>query len=126
MNYHTDGFVQGHNPSYTGGGFTICNEHGEVIMHKQIMKYGFTNNEGELLGVLNAAMLTSNGDTIITDSMNTIRWVTNGRPKARPDLTEQCQAANELITLKQLNLIWRPRHENLAGQFNEKPRVWKF
>ena len=126
MTYHADGFVQGHNPSYTGGGFTVCDETGEVVMHKQIMKYGFTNNEGELLGVLHAAMLASHGDTIITDSMNTIRWIKSGNPKARPDLKEQCQLAKETIEFKGLKLTWRPRHENLAGQFNEKPKVWTF
>ena len=119
MTYYSDGFTYGANPSKRGGGFTICDETGKVLLQKEYLRY-FTNNEGELLGVLHAAMLASNLDEIITDSQNTMAWVRSGNPKARPDLKEPAETAKRLIAMKRLKLTWQPREKNLAGIHNEK------
>ena len=83
MTYHCDCFVYGGNPSPRGGGFTITDEQGNLLWQVEKLKSGFTNNEGELLGVLHSAMLASHGDTIVTDSQNAIAWTRSGQPKAR-------------------------------------------
>jgi hypothetical protein len=119
MTYHTDCFVYGGNPSSKGGGFTITDEQGNLLWQVEKLKPGFTNNEGELLGVLYAAMLASHGDTIVTDSQNTIAWTKSGKPKARPDLTSFAALAKRLIALKSLSLMWTPRQQNKAGIYNE-------
>jgi|ERR1035441_100156 hypothetical protein len=119
MTYHCDCFVYGGNPSDKGGGFTITDEQGNLLWQVEKLKPGFTNNEGELLGVLYAAMLASHGDTIVTDSQNTIAWTRSGNPKARPDLRSFAGLAKKLISLKTLTLIWKPREENAAGVYNE-------
>jgi ribonuclease HI len=120
MTYHTDCFVYGGNPSPKGGGFTITDEMGNLLWQVEKLKPGFTNNEGELLGVLHAAMLASHGDTIVTDSQNTIAWTRSGKPKARPDLIFPAALAKDLIRLKSLSLVWKPREQNAAGVYNEK------
>ena len=121
MVYHTDGYTIKSNPSKIGGGFTICNGiDGELIKTKEIRKKNFTNNEAELLGVLESARLLPQNSEIITDSMNTIYWVRRGKSKARPDLDKLCDEAKELIKQKNLKITWKPREENWAGVYNEE------
>lgn len=123
---YADGFNIGNNPSKIGGGYTITDEHGTVIMRQTIYKENWTNNEAELLGVLEALKLADSGAEVYTDSMNTIHWVKSGRPKARPDLTPQAQEANNLVKRKNIKLLFIRREENLAGLENEKPRTYKY
>jgi hypothetical protein len=123
MTYHCDCFVYGGNPSDKGGGFTITDEQGNLLWQVEKLKPGFTNNEGELLGVLYAAMLASHGDTIVTDSQNTIAWTRSGNPKARPDLKNFAALAKKLVALKRLAVVWKPREENAAGIYNEEHRA---
>ena len=117
---YADGFNIQSNPSPVGGGYTITDEHGTVIKQETIYKSGWTNNEAELLGVLEALKLIDAGGEVYTDSMNTIRWVASGRPKARPDLTSQVKEAKDLISMKDIKLAFVPREENLAGLENER------
>lgn len=112
---YTDCFVIGKNPSDFGGGYLICDENNNIIEKVTIEKRGFTNNEGELLGVLRASELVDSGGVIFTDSNNTIAWVKNGKSKARPDLEEIIKRTKDNITLKGIILSWTPREENLAG-----------
>lgn len=119
MEYHADCFVYGGNPSDTGGGFTITDSLGNLLIQEEVLKLGFTNNEGELLGVLHACMLANHGDTIVTDSQNAIAWTRSGKPKARPDLATQANLAKQLIKLKKLTVVWFPREKNAAGIYNE-------
>lgn len=100
MRYHSDCFVYGPNPSPRGGGFTITDSKGNLIYQEEILKAGFTNNEGELLGVLRALELASHGDTVVTDSQCTAAWVRSGKPKARPDLEEFAAPAKLLVQMK--------------------------
>lgn len=65
---YADCFVLGSNPSSTGGGYLVCNEHNNIIEKETTLKPGFTNNEGELLGVLRASELIDSFGTIYTDS----------------------------------------------------------
>lgn len=119
MIYYFDGFTIWKNPSPKGGGFTVVDQYNNLIIRKDIFKVGFTCNEAELLGCLFSAELASHGDTLVTDSKNTIAWVKSGNPKARPDLKEVASKAKELIKLKVIKLEWVPREENLAGVYNE-------
>lgn len=120
MIYFTDCFVMGTNPSTTGGGYTIVNEHNEVVEIKRIYKKGFTNNEGELLGVLRAIELSEIGSEIYTDSQCICFWVKNGKSKARKDLNDILKNAYSDMEKKNLTLVWIPREENLAGIYNEE------
>ena len=119
--FHTDGFVLGINGVTDSGGFTVF-KNGELITSTNVVKGNkktFTNNEGELLGVLKALELAEFGDEIMTDSMNTLAWVRSGNPKARPDLIPLAQKAKALLHLKEVNFYWAPREENEAGNYNE-------
>ena len=57
MKYYTDGFQIGGNPSRIGGGYTIVDETNTLIERKVIKRFGFTNNEAEILGIAEALRL---------------------------------------------------------------------
>lgn len=120
MKYYTDGFVDGSNPSAKGGGYTILDENNKMIRQDYVEKVGFTNNEGEILGIYNALLSCEVGDTISTDSMCCLSWVGNGKSKARPDLNNILRECRELREEKKVNLMWEGRDFNLAGIFNEE------
>ena len=119
MKYYTDGFCRASNPSPYGGGYTIVDENNNLIRHEEVEKVGFTNNEGEILGILGAAKLAKEGDQISTDSMCCLGWANAGKSKARPDLNHIFQECKRLIADKKLNLMWERRDFNLAGIYNE-------
>ncbi len=119
MKYYTDGFVRGSNPSPIGGGFTVVNEKNELIIREEIFKEGFTNNEGEILGILHALRICGIGDTVSTDSMCCLTWANKGFSKVRPDLRDILMECQMLKTTKKVNLMWEGRDFNLAGIFNE-------
>ena len=112
---YSDCIVLGKNPSDTGGGYLLCDSDGEIIEKEIIYKKGFTNNEGELLGVLRATELVDSHGTVYTDSMNTIKWIKAGSSKARPDLSSLMARAKKNIILKSINLVWINRYSNKAG-----------
>lgn len=68
----------------------MVDQYNVLVRREEMKKPGFTNNEGELLGVAYAAAICNPGDTIITDSMNTIRWMKKEKPKR--GLTCRCSA----------------------------------
>ena len=119
MKLYTDGYTIGRNPSKIGGGFVVMNEFKEVLAMNEIKKEGMTNNEVELLGVLEASKMALRGDEIITDSMNTYWWVMRRKCKARPDLRPQAEEAYKNICDKGLKLIQQGRDTNLAGNYIE-------
>lgn len=125
MKFYTDGFTKLKNPSPQGGGYTIINENNEVLVVENIDKVGFTNNEGELLGVWHALHLCGEFDVISTDSMNTIAWLrTNKLQKvARQDLLDIIKECKDLVAEKQVNIIWEGREHNLAGIYNEQNKI---
>ena len=118
MKYYTDGFTIQSNPSIIGGGFTVVDELGKLIKREEILKEWFTNNEGELLGVL-YVLENFNNCIISTDSMNTIYWIKKGFSKARPDLKDVLLKAKTLKEKKEIEIIFEPREKNLAGVYNE-------
>lgn len=122
MTYYIDGYTIWSNPSETGGGYTIFDSNNNLIKTVEVLKEGFTNNEAELIAVNECAKLCEIGDTIITDSTNTIKWVSkkpNLKKKKRRDLYSIKLETFELIANKNINLVWKPREENLAGIYNE-------
>ena len=116
---YSDGYTIGSNPSRVGGGFAIIKEGGEFVCEKEILKVGMTNNEAELLGVLEATEVAEQFDTIVTDSMNTYWWVMKRKCKARPDLKFIAEKAYSNILQKNLELIQEGRETNLAGNYIE-------
>lgn len=119
MKYYTDGFCRRSNPSPFGGGYTIVDENNNLIKREEVEKVGFTNNEAELLGVLEACKICEEGDLVSTDSMNTIGWIGAAKSKSRPDLNHLLQEARDLVHSKKINLMWERRYFNLAGIVNE-------
>jgi ribonuclease HI len=121
MKYYFDGYTIGGNPSWKGGGFTVFDE--EKLIHtEEILKDGFTNNEGELAGLewcLKNLASENVEITLSTDSMNTIYWSRSGKSKARRDLRERLMWVKNELAIKKVELIWEPRHLNKAGWYNE-------
>ena len=117
--FHTDGFVNGENGKAHSGGYTVYKNGKRLVISEAKNFNGFTNNEAELLGVHYAIIVSQPGDEIVTDSMNTLSWVRSGNPKARPDLKFYAEECKKHLHLKKLNLYWRPRAENQAGNYNE-------
>lgn len=125
MTYHTDGFLKGRgNPSKIGGGFTVADDKGRVVLREEYTFAGMpdreiSNNEAEVRGILAALKIAKPRDKVVTDSRCALAWVSRGRAKARPDLNPLCRRAWELMVEKSVMVVWRPRDENLAGQINE-------
>jgi len=120
MKYYCDGFLRGpKNPSPIGGGFTVVNDLNELVHREEVQKSNFTNNEAEILGILQALRMCSKGDTISTDSLCALTWVQSGKSKVRPDLTSVLQECFILKYEKRVNLMWEGRDFNLAGIYNE-------
>lgn len=115
MKIYCDGYTIGANPSNVGGGFVVMNEDLQILSHFEIKKSHFTNNEAELLAALKAMELAEPYDEIITDSTNTVAWITKCKVKARPDLLPFAIKARDFLTTKHLDFYQRPREENLAG-----------
>src|SRR5438105_10896906 len=109
MIYYTDGYCIGMNPSPTGGGFTIFNEHNELVKTVRIEKTRFTNNEAELLGIVESLRIAGKHDTIVTDSQICLGWVLRGNTKSRHDLAPIAQEGLKLLIAKQVFLAWQPR-----------------
>ncbi len=118
--YYTDGWMMGTNPSPYGGGFTVMDSEGKLIIREEIHENGFTNNEAEIRGIKYALEYAVSGDTVSTDSMCCLSWVNKGKSKARGDLFELLQECNYLLKSKGINLVWEGREFNLAGVYNEK------
>jgi hypothetical protein len=123
MKYYADGLTIKSNPSFDGGGYTVANEKGDVLLHRMIdctpEKPLITNNETELLAAYHACKLADNNDEIVVDSANTLAWIKRPISKVRPDLMGIAAEARETIIQKNLSMNWRPRDENTAGWFNE-------
>jgi ribonuclease HI len=123
MLYFTDGFTLVANPSSQGGGYTIMDENGTVVERKCYKRPGFTNNEGELLGLYRALEIAAKGDIIVSDSYVAISWVKGGRPRkasVRKDLHGLMFHCKALHRDKEISLEWGPRESNLAGVYNEE------
>lgn len=121
MKYYIDGFTKLRNPSPIGGGYSIFDENNTLIKVENIDKVGMTNNEAELLGLLNCLKEVKIGDIISTDSMNTIAWIRTKKDKkiARKDLVPIIMECRQMLESLKVNLIWEGRDFNLAGKYNE-------
>ena len=90
-----------------------------LLSHKTIAHPKVTNNETEMLGFLEAARLSNEGDTIVADSQTIGHWMNRGSARARPDLNLIIAEARQLVVQKRLRAEWRPREENDAGHYVE-------
>lgn len=113
-----DGWTIKSNPSPFGGGFTVTDASGGLI-HREEVRRRFTNNEGELLGINYAARLATERLHISTDSRIALGWVKKGNAGTRHDLDWIAKETQRLVQQKSLRVIWQPREENKAGQYNE-------
>jgi ribonuclease HI len=128
--FFVDGFTIGKNPSKVGGGYTITDYYGELVSRAIIQKPGFTNNDGELLGIAEAVKICPQEGIIISDSSVCIGWVLRGKTRrrklkngggmVREDLLPKIEEAHKILEEKKLQLHWGPREHNLAGIYNEK------
>lgn len=118
MDYHVDGFLLGPNPCPKGGGFTVTDEHGTLIMHHVFFRT-MTNNEAELWAIAYAAHRAQAHDVIWTDSQTAEHWVSVGFCKSRKDLNALCAKIHAWIMGKQLKIQWCERSMNAAGVYNE-------
>lgn len=124
MTYFVDGYCLLANPSPKGGGYTIANKNGKIIKTCEILKVGFTNNEAELLAVVNGIKIAKTFDTVITDSQLVLGWVLRKNTGSRSDLRKIAEEANKLLKEKNIALAWLPREVNLAGIYNERHEGW--
>lgn len=113
-----DGYCIGINPSSIGGGYTVFLGD-KFIKTEQILKEYFTNNEAELIAILEGCRFAEKNQNIITDSDNALKWIRRGRSRARPDLNFVISEINNLKREKNLKIIWQSRETNFAGFFNE-------
>lgn len=122
MTFDCDGFLLGPNPSQRGGGFTVVDESGRLVVSQTLRKPNFTNNEAELWAVAAALTKAGPGDVVRTDAQTMLWWVNSGVIKSfdRRDLMPLCRYAHGLLINKECQLVWIPRHENLAGIYNEQ------
>lgn len=117
---HADGFVMGKNPSPVGGGYTLVDGQGKLLLRREIRDLeSFTNNDGELRGLVHALLIAKQNDIVVTDSKTVYWWVTKGRAKARPDLNPICRMGNRAMKDKKVEVRWVRREENLAGIYND-------
>lgn len=123
MKYYSDGFTIAASPSKIGGGYRVLNDLNQLVSEETIYKYGFTNNEGELLGVEKALQIAQERDIVSTDSKVVMSWVRSGNPKARPDLKEVVQHCHKMVLEKNVRLLWEGRENNLAGIYNEEQQL---
>lgn len=128
--YYTDGFVKGKNPSYQGGGYTITDKDGNIIFQYHYYRNGedkrFTNNDGEVLGIIHAIAIAEEGSIIVTDSKTAMWWVRKGKSKTRPDIDYSLLYAKNLALQKKIQIKWESRDINKAGQINEFGKVDDF
>ncbi len=120
--YYVDGYTMGFNPSNRGGGYTISDERGNLVETKNFERSYFTNNDGEILGLVRALDICNEGDEIITDSRVAEIWVKSRKSKARPDLLPIIIEGNRLMVEKQVSIRWTSRERNLAGLYNDTHR----
>ena len=119
MVFDVDGYMWGKNPA-PGGGFTIVNEHNELVKRIPVKKAKWTNNDAELWAVAGAVQIAQTGDTIRSDSEVIVKWwVPRGVCKSRPDLNKLCQFVHNGLRDKRLTLVWVSRNENRAGLYND-------
>ena len=110
MKIYSDGFA-----SHKRSGYLICDEQAKILLHKEYEPGTYTNNEAEYNGVLQAAMLAENYDTILTDSLLVVnqtydRWknIDNKFIKVRNEI-------RSLLRDKKISLKWIERDLNYAG-----------
>jgi hypothetical protein len=120
MIYYVDGYTLQGNPWLTGGGYTVCDGQGHVVMRQQYDRAGFTNNEGEIRAIKYAARIAREADAMIANNRVALTWATTARRKARPDLRPLCERLVAMIAVKKLTLRWEPRATNLARHVNER------
>jgi ribonuclease HI len=120
MRYYTDG-------SSTIGiksAYCVTNEVGTVLKLQQTLPVAgipeFTNNEEEYRGVIAALELCSASDQVLTDSLLVVNQVRGLYKIKKPHLKPLCNKVKELLILKNANLVWIPREENLAGKVFSK------
>lgn len=122
--YFIDGFTIKSNPSLKGG-LTISTEDGNIVSQYFVMSRDgslITNNYTEFLALYKTLEMCSQGDTIITDSQNSISWSKLHFPKKshRKDLKNLARKINIMISEKNINLVYIARDLNIAGLINEE------
>lgn len=102
----------------------VSDEKGKILVEKE--SQGGSNNIAEFIALKEAMLYCAKNNIknvqIITDSRNNTCWFRRLKRKKQNDFERVSDIKKEIDVLKQIvevNLIWRPREENLAGQYIE-------
>ena len=121
---YTDGFLFNTNPSPIGGGYSLVNGDGYVVERTEVLKYGMTCNEAELLGVLRATETSKLNGFILTDSQVVKSWIKRGESKNRADLNDVIIKCKNMVCQNNIMILFVPRNKNLAGLHNARFGTW--
>lgn len=96
------------------------------IILAEITGNGGSNNIAEFLALEAALQFCLNNKVkrteIITDSQNNIHWFRRLKKKGQNDYERVAgikRSIDAMAKVVEVNLIWKPREENLAGQYIE-------
>lgn len=115
MNYYVDG--SGWNGRQAG--WVVTDESGTVIA-EATYNVNRTNNEMEYEACLAACKEAGFKDTIYTDSQLVYNQIYGTWKLKKRELIPLCMDCRKKIEGKNLELIWVPREENVAGILLEK------
>jgi len=118
--FYCDGYQIDGNPG-TQGGATVVRLDDNKVYKSTYKRDKVTNNEVELDAAILAAVNAKKGDTIITDSKLVVLYGTRDKTRAKskfPELKFRGKKLSKLLKEKELNIIWEPRDNNLAGIYN--------
>ena len=131
---YTDGGCSGNNsPNYSERRmvWVVTNQHGDVLVEER-EDMGGSSNIAEILAITSAVKyaLENNHEAICitTDSRVSMSWINSwlsGKTKVGKKLNDPERVMNLLKEIKKMSkeiavfIRWRPRGENLAGQYIE-------
>jgi ribonuclease HI len=118
---YCDGYTILSNPSDHGGGWVVVR--GKKEYRYSVTTPGFTNNEAELRGILQAVTLANPKEKIYSDSKIAINWVNKRKAGSRHDLDSLASKARQLMLEKCLLLEFVPREKNKAGILIEQSHL---
>lgn len=111
MRYYTDG-------SSTIGvksAHCVTDESGQILIYNETPQY-LTNNEEEYRAVIAALKICQDGDEILTDSLLVVNQISGKYKITKPHLKKLCDEARQLLSDKNVKLLWVEREQNLAGK----------
>jgi ribonuclease HI len=97
--------------------YCVCDEFGNVTI--EVLNSKKTNNEMEYEAVICALRRASDGDIIYSDSKLVVNQISGSWKIKNKNLFTLCQTAKQIKKNKNVEIIWLPRENNLAGHILE-------